>query len=257
MKSKFKSFCILSCAVLSWTALVPSNLWSAERTKRSTTSTRTSTTTRSTSGSSVRQANVNQNVNVNRNVNVNQNVNVNRNVNVNTNTNVNRNYPTRTYQGEEVAVAAGPRGVVAVGEEGAAAANRYGAVAVGEEGAVAVGRYGNAVYRGEYYDDYEGWKVAAGVATGIAIGTMLARPPASSTTIVVTGTSYYYNDYVFYSQVYHQGQVVYQAIPAPGGAIIVTLPPGCSVKIVGGVSYHFCSNTYYMRMSSGYKVVVF
>src|SRR4030095_4825180 len=45
------------------------------------------------------------------------------------------------------------------------------------------GRYG-AVVGGERYESYEGWKVAAGVATGIAIGTMLARPPSASVTVV-------------------------------------------------------------------------
>src|SRR5512145_164558 len=101
-------------------------------------------------------------------------------------------------RGEEGAAAVTRRGAVAVGEEGAAARGRYGrgaavseegyarygprgAYAVGEEGAVAVGRYGGV----RVYEDNDAWKVAAGVATGIAIGTMLRRPPTTSTTVVV------------------------------------------------------------------------
>jgi hypothetical protein len=132
---------------------------------------------------------------------------------------------------------------------------RRGAVAVGEEGYAARGRYG-AVYGGEYYDDYEGWRVAAGVMTGIAVGTMLARPPAQSTTVVVSGASYYYYDNAFYTQAYNEGQVVYQVVPPPAGAIITTLPAGCTTTVVNGVSYSHCGETYYQRVSSGYQVVI-
>ena len=133
-----------------------------------------------------RNTNDNRNTNVNRNTNtntnVNRNANVNRNVNVNNNVNVNRNVNVNTGVG----YGARPGGVV-VGEEGAVAVGRRGAVAVGEEGYAGVGRYG-AVVGGERYESYEGWRVAAGVATGIAIGTMLARPPTTSVTVVAGGS---------------------------------------------------------------------
>ena len=202
------------------------------------------------SGGSVRQTrnnsvNVNRNANVNRNTNVNRNVNVNRNTNVNVNRNVNVN--TRPY-------ARG--GAVVAGEEGAVAVGRRGAVAVGEEGFVGVGRYGGVV-AGERYESYEGWKVAAGVATGIAVGTMLARPPAASTTVVVSNTSYMYADGAFYEQVYYGGSMSYRVVTAPAGAIIATLPAGCTMTVVGGVSVQQCGTTYYQRVSTGYRVVVF
>ena len=162
-------------------------------------------------------------------------------------------------QGEENTVAVGRRGVAVAGEEGAAAVGRRGAVAVGEEGAAAVGRYGGVVV-GETYESHEAWRtaagVAAGVATGIAIGTMLSKPPAASTTVVVSETSYMYSDGVFYARVMSEGAVVYQVVPAPAGAIITTLPAGCSSVQVGGVAYSQCGSTHYQRVSNGYQVVV-
>ena len=134
------------------------------------------------------------------------------------------------------------RGGVVVGEEGAVSVGRRGAVAVGEEGFVGVGRYG-AVVGGERYESYEGWRVAAGVATGIAVGTMLARPPTASVTVVTGGTSYYYADGAYYEQVYYGGQVSYRVVTAPAGAVITTLPGGCKTTVVGGVAYQQCGQT--------------
>lgn len=133
--------------------------------------------------------------------------------------------------GEEGYAAVGRRGAVAVGEEGAAAVTRRGAAVVTEEGAAAVGRYGNVVvageegyaagrryggvYVGHSYETYEAWRVVAGTAAVIAIGTMLARPPASSTTVVVTGTTYWVYQNTYYSRVYVNGAVVYQVVAKP------------------------------------------
>ena len=100
-------------------------------------------------------------------------------------------------KGEDAYAAAGRRGAVVSGEEGyaavgkrgnvvtgddidvdGAAVGRRGAVVVGEEGAAAVGRYGNAVV-GNRYESYDAWRAVAAVGTGIAIGTLLAKPPAA------------------------------------------------------------------------------
>ena len=163
-------------------------------------------------------------------------------------------------QGEEATVAVGRRGVAVAGEDGAAAASRRGgAVAVGEEGAAAVGRHGGVV-AGEHYESHEAWKTAAvvagGVAAGIAIGTMLAKPPAAATPVVVTETTYMYDDGVYYARVMNGGEVAYQVVPAPAGAIITTLPKGCSDVRVGGVAYTQCGQTHYQKVSNGYQVVV-
>ncbi len=205
---------------------------------------------RRNSGGSVRQSRTTQsNAGANRNNDYNRNTNVNRNVNVNQNVNVNRNVnANRGYYGRP--------GAVAVGEEGAVAVGRRGAVAAGEEGFVGVGRYGGVV-AGERYESYEGWRVAAGVATGIAVGTMLARPPTTSVTVVASGTNYMYADGAYYEQVMYGGQVSYQVVTAPAGAIITTLPAGCTTTIVNNVSVQQCGATYYRRVSTGYQVVVF
>src|SRR6185503_3088051 len=189
---------------------------------------------RSTNTTPNRNTNTNRNTNANNNVNRNNNntnVNVN-NVDVNRNTNVNN----AGYYGR-------PGGVVA-GEEGAVAVGRRGAVAVGEEGFVGVGRYGGVV-SGEVYDSYEGWRVAAGVATGIAVGTMLARPPATHVTVIAGGANYMYADGAYYEQVMYGGEVTYRVVQAPVGAIITTLPGGCSSTVVGGVAVSQCGTTYY------------
>ena len=92
--------------------------------------------------------------------------------------------------GEEGYAAVGKRGNVVTGDDidvDGAAVGRRGAVVVGEEGAAAVGRYGNAVV-GNRYESYDAWRAVAAVGTGIAIGTLLAKPPAAATTVVVSGS---------------------------------------------------------------------
>jgi hypothetical protein len=148
------------------------------------------------------------------------------------------------------------RGVVARGEEGkGAAVGRRGAVVAGEEGAVAVGRRGGVVV-GNRYEDYEAWRAVAGVGAAIAIGTMLARPPAAAVTMAVAGNNYWYHDNVFYTRVYSGGAVAYQVVGPPAGAIIPVLPGGCGAVRVGGVGYMKCGPTHYQRVGGGYRVVV-
>ena len=149
-------------------------------------------------------------------------------------------------KGEDAAAAAGPRGAAVKTEEGYAAAGRRGAVVSGEEGYTAVGRRGNtvtgedidiegaavgrrgavvvgeegAVARGRYgnvavaqrYESYDAWKAIAAVGVGIAIGTLLAKPPAAAKPVVVTQTTYLYHDGVFYTQAMSSGTVVYQVV---------------------------------------------
>jgi hypothetical protein len=174
-------------------------------------------------------------------------------------------------KGEDGYAAAGRHGAVAKGDEGYAAVGRHGAVAAtedgyarvgprgavvaGEEGAAAVGRHG-AVVVGNHYESYEGWKVAAGVATGIAIGTMLARPPTAAVTVAYGGSSYYYADGAYYTRVMSGGSVVYQVVAPPAGIVIATLPAGCHSTRVGAVTYSQCGTTYYERVGGGYRVVV-
>lgn len=127
------------------------------------------------------------------------------------------NYPVyrggTVVHGEEGYAAVGRRGAVVKGEEGAAAVGRRGVVVAGEEGFAAAGRHGVVV--GRSYETYEAWRVVAGTAAVIAIGTMLARPPASATVIVVRGTSYWTYQNVYYQRVYVSGVVHYQVVARP------------------------------------------
>jgi hypothetical protein len=65
-----------------------------------------------------------------------------------------------------------------------------------------------------------------------------------------------YDDGAYYAKVMSSGSVAYQVVPAPAGAIITTLPGGCTSTHVGGVAYSQCGTTYYQRVSNGYQVVV-
>ena len=155
--------------------------------------------------------------------------------------------------GRNGAVVKGDEGYAAVGRNGnvvtggevdvqGAAVGRRGAVVVGEEGAAAVGRYGGVVVA-DRYESYDAWRAVAAVGTAIAIGTMLAKPPAAATTVVVSGSTYYVHDNVYYTKVMSSGQVVYQVVEAPAGAISSTLPAGCTSAHVGNATYTQCGTS--------------
>ena len=117
-----------------------------------------------------------------------------------------------------------------------------------------MGRYGNVVV-GNRYESYEAWRGVAAVGTAIAIGTMLARPPAAATTVVVSGSTYYVHDNVYYTRVMSGGSVAYQVVQAPPGSVSETLPAGCTPVQVGGAAHMRCGGTVYARVSTGYQVV--
>lgn len=159
-------------------------------------------------------------------------------------------------RGDEGYAAVGRRGAVVSGEEGAAAVGRRGAVVVGEEGAAAVGRRGGVVV-GNRYESYEAWRVVAGVGAAIAIGTMLARPPAAAVTVAMAGTNYYYNDGAYFARVMTGGAVAYQAVAPPIGIVVPRLPAvGCSGVRMGGVAYTQCGSTFYQPYRGGYRVAI-
>ena len=93
--------------------------------------------------------------------------------------------------GDEGYAAVGRHGAVVAGEDGYARAGHHGAVVAGEEGVAVAGRGGVVV--GNRYESYEAWRAVAGVGTAIAVGTMLARPPAAATVVAYGGSSYYYD----------------------------------------------------------------
>ena len=157
-------------------------------------------------------------------------------------------------KGDEGYAAVGRRGAVVKGEDGYAAAGPRGAVVAGEEGYAAAGRRGVVV--GNRYESYEAWRIAAGVGTAIAVGTMLARPPRAAVTVAYGGSSYWYEGGAYYTRVISGGAPVYQVVAPPAGIVIATLPAGCRSVRVGGVAYSQCGPTYYQRVGTGYRVVV-
>ena len=66
-----------------------------------------------------------------------------------------------------------------------------------------------------------------------------------------------YSDGAYYEPVMYGGEASYRVVNAPVGAIITTLPAGCTTTVMGGVSVQQCGATYYQRVSTGYQVVVF
>ena len=113
-------------------------------------------------------------------------------------------------------------------------------------------RYGGVAV----YEDYEAWRGVAAVGVGIAIGTMLAKPPAAATTVVVGSTTYWHSGGTYYVRTYSGGRVAYQVVGPPAGVVIATLPASCTTVKVGAVAYQKCGPTYYQRVSTGYRVVV-
>jgi hypothetical protein len=110
------------------------------------------------------------------------------------------------------------------------------------------------------YEDNDAWKTAAGIAVGvaggIAIGTLLKKPPAQAAPVVVSETTYYNDNGTFYTKAMHEGEVVYEVVAPPPGAVITTLPAGCTSVKSGGATYSQCGTTHYQKVSSGYQVVV-
>ena len=131
-------------------------------------------------------------------------------------------------------------------------------VAIGEEAAYIQGEEHRAwVSEGEVhvYEDNDGWRLAAGVATGMAIGAMIRTPPPAYTTVVVSGSPYYYAEGSYYTEVYNGGEVAYQVVAPPVGAVVQVLPSGCVDHAVGGVIYKSCGGYYYQPQGSSWVVV--
>ena len=73
---------------------------------------------------------------------------------------------------------------------------------------------------------------------------------------MVESSTYYVHDNVYYTRVVTGGEVAYQVVAPPPGAIITTLPAGCTTAQVSGATYSQCGPTYYSKVATGYQVVV-
>jgi Family of unknown function (DUF6515) len=114
----------------------------------------------------------------------------------------------------------------------------------GNEVNVSRGWYGRGYYTPP------GWGVAT-FGTGLAIGAALNAPPPNYTTVVVSGTEYYYADGVYVQP--RNGAYIVAAPPI--GAIVNTLPEGCSTTTSNGVQSFDCSGVIYQPYSQNGSIV--
>jgi hypothetical protein len=76
----------------------------------------------------------------------------------------------------------------------------------------------------------------------IRAGTYLLSRPTYSTTVVVSGTSYYYAGGVYY--VSHGSR--YVIVTPPHGVVVYSIPIATTVVYVGSTPYYYYSGTYYV-----------
>jgi hypothetical protein len=72
--------------------------------------------------------------------------------------------------------------------------------------------------------------------------------------IMVGSVHYRYHDGRFYRPVFFGLFEILINVP-PAGAIVTVLPPGYKTIVVGGVTYYYRDNVYFMTHPSGYVVV--
>ena len=119
-----------------------------------------------------------------------------------------------------------------------------------------MGRYGDVVVA-DRYESYDAWKAVAAVGAGIAIGTMLAKPPAAATPVV----GHRIDLLLSRQRVLHARDEQWSG-RLPGRRASRRRDhrdaPGQLQErpSVGNATYTQCGPTYYTRVSTGYQVVV-
>lgn len=78
------------------------------------------------------------------------------------------------------------------------------------------------------------------------LGVYMATRPRYSTTVVVTGTSYYYAGGVYYVQ----SGAGYVVTSAPPGAVVYAVPAATTVVYVGATPYYYVGGTYYVATTA-------
>ncbi|MGA7932351.1 MAG: DUF6515 family protein [Kovacikia sp.] len=124
-----------------------------------------------------------------------------------------------------------------------------GNVNVGNTVNVNSGYRGGGWNGGGYYTP-PGWGLA-GLATGLAIGATLTTPPPYYTPVVVEGNNYIYSDGVFLQP----SGSSYVVIKPPIGAVVPSIPDGCTTTDIGGVVYYDCSGIIYQPFYQGSNIV--
>jgi uncharacterized protein DUF6515 len=129
------------------------------------------------------------------------------------------------------------------------------AAIAGQAGYVTYNGYETPVV-GEYYDDYDGYVETSPAGSTIPLGVVLEYVPSSAVPIMVDGSRYYYENNIYYAEVFNGNAVVYQVVDAPLGAVVTQLPAGCVVQNYNGKSFQQCGYTYYQQVAGGYQVVL-
>jgi hypothetical protein len=153
----------------------------------------------------------------------------------------------------------------------------YGAAAVRKPGggytAAAVGPYGGRVtttlpsgyrtttyygrpyyaYGGAYYRPYTYRGVAYYYPVPMPYYAYYDHPPVGATMLMVAGVTYLVTKEGSYAKqtTTSSGSVAYQAVPAPVGANLSTLPPERVLVTVSGTTYFLHANTFYKRVPQG------
>ena len=97
--------------------------------------------------------------------------------------------------------------------------------------------------RNSWYDarrSYYRWRTVTGL---FVTGMYFATRPRVSTTVIVTGTSYYYTGGVFYVSSGSR----YTVVGAPYGAVVYAVPTHTTVVYVGDAPYYYNGGTYYIE----------
>lgn len=102
-----------------------------------------------------------------------------------------------------------------------------------------------------HHRGYGGAGFGVGMVTGLVIGAAIATPPPSYTTVVVSGSSYMYDNGVYY-QPASSGYVV---VGAPVGATVATIPPGAISVVLGATTYYYLNGAYYVQQGTAFQVV--
>lgn len=162
--------------------------------------------------------------------------------------NPNYNGTATVYRGQNAAVAVGPNGVAAVGPNGNVVYNGSNTTAV-------TGYYGNyGGYAAGYTTGYGTPAPPAGTAN-LSIGMVVQDVPSTAVPVRASDSNtYYYDNNAFFVQVYDGGDVAFQVVMAPLGAVVTMLPAGCSVQYYNNQPFQQCGNTFYRQVAGGYEV---
>jgi Family of unknown function (DUF6515) len=95
-----------------------------------------------------------------------------------------------------------------------------------------------------------GWGLATFTA-GLVIGSTINTRPPYYSPVVVGGNNYIYSDGVFLQPSGNS----YIVIAPPAGAVVPSIPEGCSATNQGGVIYYDCSGVIYQPFYQGSDLV--